>query len=108
MLPAGGLATGRRRARCAAQPCCFPLGRDLAAPPATTLPRPALACRHTKLLTLKPKYIIENQTGLPMLMKQCGTADPDPRLPDPGRFARVLPPGSRCGWGGGRAASALG
>lgn len=39
--------------------------------------------------------MIENQTGLPMMMKQYGVADPDPCAPDPARFARVLPPGSR-------------
>lgn len=39
--------------------------------------------------------MIENQTGLPMVMRQYGTADLDLWTPDPGRFARVLPPGSR-------------
>ena len=57
---------------------------------------PPAACRHTKLVTLKPKYMIENQTGLHMLMKQYGTADPDLEAADAARFARVLPSGSRC------------
>jgi hypothetical protein len=47
-------------------------------------------------VTLKPKYMIENQTGLHMLMKQYGTTDPDLESFDAARFARVLPPGSRC------------
>jgi hypothetical protein len=53
------------------------------------------ANRHTKLVSLKPKYMIENQTGLAMVMKQAGTQDPDTWAPDPARFARVLSPGNR-------------
>lgn len=49
--------------------------------------------------------MIENQTGLPMVMKQYGTADPALDAPDPGRFARVLPPGSRWGARAGCAAA---
>ena len=50
-------------------------------------------------MTLKPKYMIENQTGLPMLLKQFGTPDPG-SLDAPadllgGRFARVLLAGAR-------------
>jgi hypothetical protein len=72
---------------------------------------PIIHCRHTKLVTLKPKYMIENQTGLHMLMKQYGAADPDLESFDATRFARVLPPGSRCatcGWAGGHSSVPLG
>ena len=56
--------------------------------------------RNTKLINLKPKYIIENQTGIAVDIKQFGTADPDtarPETSDEGhnRFARLLPHGSR-------------
>lgn len=69
-------------ALCARWPCTL-------APPAPSCPH-AAAClgrcqpgtapptcppalrRHTKVLTLKPKYLIENQTGMPMAMKQVG------------------------------------
>jgi hypothetical protein len=41
--------------------------------------------------------MIENQTGLPMVLKQTGTQDPDAwALLDSARFARVLPPDHRC------------
>lgn len=54
--------------------------------------------RHTKLVTLKPRYIIENQTGLMIDVKQLGTKDPDESgtAHSPShRFARTLPPGQR-------------
>lgn len=71
--------------------------------------------RHTKLLTLKPKYMIENQTGLPMLMKQFRTPDPECGWwggggceGDAARFARALPPGSRQAAGPARGVEGLG
>ena len=55
--------------------------------------------RNTKLINLKPKYIIENQTGIAVDIKQYGTADPGGELEtsDEGhrKFARLLPHGSR-------------
>ena len=55
--------------------------------------------RNTKLVNLKPKYIIENQTGISLDVKQVGTADPVELSAglDEGhrRFARMLPHGSR-------------
>lgn len=55
--------------------------------------------RNTKLVNLKPKYIIENQTGISLDVKQVGTADPLESITnvDEGhrRFARMLPHGSR-------------
>ncbi|RMZ56390.1 hypothetical protein APUTEX25_004773, partial [Auxenochlorella protothecoides] len=54
--------------------------------------------RHTKLVTLKPKYIIENQTGLAMRVKQLGTRDPpvwSHGSRASGGFAHVLDPGQR-------------
>eukprot|EP00887_Chlorella_sp_A99_P007742 scaffold20.g7742.t1 len=71
-----------------------PAWQPLSAPP------PALYWRawHTKLVTLKPKYIIENQTGMSVAVKQLGTADPSPEetsLPVNPRFARVLMPNQR-------------
>lgn len=55
--------------------------------------------RNTKLVNLKPKYIIENQTGIPLDVKQFGTSDPIemPSHLDEGHksFARTLLHGSR-------------
>lgn len=33
--------------------------------------------RHTKVITVKSKYIVENQTGMPIEIKQRGTPDLD-------------------------------
>ena len=90
-------------------PCCYL--RILLPPPATHLAPPSPCpphhtpphpTRHTKLVTLKPKYIIENQTGVPVAVKQLGTRDPlrDPPAPELDlatnpRFARVLLPNQR-------------
>ena len=56
--------------------------------------------RNTKLINLKPKYIIENQTGILIDVKQIGTADPVPAAENSveeghRRFARTLEHGSR-------------
>lgn len=55
--------------------------------------------RNTKLINLKPKFIVENQTGIAMDVKQFGTADPEDHqeIADEGhrRFSRTLQPGSR-------------
>lgn len=55
--------------------------------------------RNTKLINLKPKYIVENQTGIAMDVKQFGTADPEDHqeIADEGhrRFSRTLQHGSR-------------
>jgi len=53
--------------------------------------------RHTKLVTLKPKYIIENQTGLSVDVKQLNGQLPEGNYnPAPScRFARTLAPGQR-------------
>lgn len=58
----------------------------------------SLPVRHTKLVTLKPKYIIENQTGLTMAVKQLGGPDPMPHgIPNfMQRFACILLPNQRC------------
>lgn len=56
--------------------------------------------RHTKLLTLKPKFMIHNETGMPILVKQYGTENPDPDSPDTARFARKLLDKQRWGVGG--------
>ena len=65
-------------------------------------------CSHTKLVTLKPKYIIENQTGLPMAVKQLNSVDPLPvgAVELTQRFACVLLPNQR--WVGGRAGGRAG
>jgi len=53
--------------------------------------------RHTKLVTLKPKYIIENQTSIPVDVKQLNASEPGGNgNPSPStRFARTLAPGQR-------------
>lgn len=33
--------------------------------------------RHTKVITVKSKYVVENQTGMPIEIKQRGTPDLD-------------------------------
>ncbi|KAL6785838.1 hypothetical protein ACKKBG_A00370 [Auxenochlorella protothecoides x Auxenochlorella symbiontica] len=70
----------------------FEFAVDVAAGP------PESIYRHTKLVTLKPKYIIENQTGLAMRVKQLGTRDPpvwSHGSRASGGFAHVLDPGQR-------------
>ena len=69
----------------------FEFAVDVAAAP------PDSIYSHTKLVTLKPKYIIENQTGLPLDIKQLNSKDPqDDVTPSPStRFARTLAPGQR-------------
>ena len=56
--------------------------------------------RYTKLVTLKPKYIVENQTGIPIDIRQSNVTYPeDDRLlsnsSEACRFSRVLSPGRR-------------
>lgn len=72
----------------------FEFAVDVAAAP------PDSIYAHTKLVTLKPKYIIENQTGLPIDVKQLNTQNPDNGdvgdiPPESTRFARTLAPGQR-------------
>lgn len=38
---------------------------------------PNTVFRHTKVITVKSKYIVENQTGMPIEIKQRGTPDLD-------------------------------
>jgi len=54
--------------------------------------------RNTKLVNVKPKYIIENQTGIHLDVKQVGSPDlldSDEQYEGHRRFARTLPHGSR-------------
>jgi hypothetical protein len=73
----------------------FEFAVDVAAAP------PDSIYSHTKLVTLKPKYIIENQTGLPVDVKQLHTQNPDnfdntgDTPPESTRFARTLAAGQR-------------
>lgn len=71
----------------------FEFAVDVSAAPRNSL------FRNTKLVNLKPKYIIENQTGISLDVKQVGTADPSDPPAHLGeghrRFARSLPHGSR-------------
>jgi hypothetical protein len=71
----------------------FEIAVDVSAAPRNSI------FRHTKLVNLKPKYIIENQTGILLDVKQVGTDDPqvNKMCNDEGHrtFARSLPSGSR-------------
>ena len=71
----------------------FEIAVDVSAAPRNSI------FRHTKLVNLKPKYIIENQTGLLLDVKQIGTDDPQVNeiSTDEGHrtFSRSLPSGSR-------------
>lgn len=57
--------------------------------------------RHTKLVTLKPKYIIENQTGICIDIKQANVdlaedeINSSDNISDATRLARLLAPGQR-------------
>ena len=49
--------------------------------------------RHTKVITVKSKYVVENQTGMPIEIKQRGTPDLDVTqygASDVGRCSRRL------------------
>ena len=55
--------------------------------------------RHTKVITVKSKYIVENQTGMPIEIKQRGTPDLDVLQYGStahGRCARRLEVNERC------------
>jgi hypothetical protein len=90
LAAAQGRAGGARRPPTKGQRL-FEFAVDVAAGP------PSSIYRHTKLVTLKPKYIIENQTGVGVEVKQLNTPDPggDGAVPASRGFARLLPPGAR-------------
>ena len=55
--------------------------------------------RHTKVITVKSKYIVENETGMPIEIKQRGTPDLDVQQYGStahGRCARRLEVNERC------------
>ena len=85
------VAARKRTAKTSKGQRLFEFAVDVAAAP------PDSIYSHTKLVTLKPKYIIENQTGLPIDVKQLDAKDPegDTPLPISSRFARTLAPGQR-------------